>query len=79
MGEVEQAAGEAPLLEGWPLAGAAAGVFLMPLLMAMAGAVIVGDSAVGQLAGGAAGLALGMLLARSITRLVGSPRPRKEK
>ena len=53
-------------LAGWPLVGTALLTFLVPLLFALAGAVIIRTSAAGQLFGCVAGLIMGMAIVRSL-------------
>ena len=53
-------------LAGWSLAGTALLIFLVPLLFALAGAVISRSSLAGQLLGCVAGLIMGMVIARSV-------------
>ena len=69
LGELEQAARDREgRIEGWPLALAAGLVFILPLALAMAGAMLAGGEGVGQAAGAAAGFAFGILLARLFAR-----------
>lgn len=57
-------------LESWKLSGSAALVFLFPMLTALLGAVISGDSANRQLIGGIAGAAAGLLVAVLVVKLI---------
>jgi len=66
-------ASEAPLV-GWPLAAAAGGAFVIPLLLALAGAAAtrcVWPGPLGSLVGCLAGLAAGVGVARLMTRRLG--------
>lgn len=56
-------------LRGWRLVAAAAGVFLVPPLAAMVGALIAGADRTGQFVGAAIGLAVGLSLAGAATRM----------
>ena len=59
---VEGAAGQ-DQLQGWAMAGVSAGAFLIPLALAISGAVLAPlawEHSVSQLLGGIAGLILGM-------------------
>lgn len=53
-------------LAGWSLAGTAVLTFLVPLVFALTGAVILQTSPAGQLLGCVAGLVLGILVVRSL-------------
>lgn len=68
-GQSSSSASVAPL-RGWSLATAAAGFFLLPLFIAIGGALLGGPGPTGQLLGGLAGLGAGMLVARLGARLV---------
>ena len=64
---------EAPLV-GWPLAAAAGGAFMIPLLLGLAGAAVtrcVWSGPLGSLVGCLAGLAAGVGVARLMTRRPG--------
>ncbi len=67
LSEWEQQQHDPAALAGWPLAVAAAAVFLLPLLLALAGAALA-NGALGQVAGGTTGLAIGIVLARLVQR-----------
>ena len=67
----------AAVLTGGRLAMAAASTFLVPLILAIAGAAVAGEGReIHQFVGAAAGLVLGALLVAVATRLLG---PREEK
>ena len=51
-------------LAGWSLAGTAVLTFLVPLLFALTGAVVLRSSPAGQLVGCVAGLIIGMVIVR---------------
>lgn len=53
-------------LAGWSLAGTSLLIFLVPLLFALAGAVISRSGPAGQLLGCVAGLIFGMVIVRSV-------------
>lgn len=55
---------------GASLVGAAFGYFLFPLVLALAGALLLAGSPALQLVGGAGGLVLGMLVSTRIARRV---------
>jgi len=59
---VGEASGERQegMIKGWSFAGAAAGYFLTPLVLAFAGAALGGDSQVNQLIGATVGFGVGM-------------------
>jgi len=63
---------DVPVLRGWRLTVSALGVFLLPLVLAVAGAVVVGGEGgrqfLGALAGLAVGLAGGVLIGRCVSR-----------
>jgi hypothetical protein len=46
--------------QGWRLVGIAAAFFLWPLILALVGAIAIGESRTGQTVGAFTGLALGM-------------------
>ena len=68
-GSVLRTGGHIPL-EGWRLAGGALGVFGAPVLLALGGAALGGDSAALQAAGAFAGLAVGAGAAGIAARLL---------
>ncbi|MBN2474432.1 MAG: hypothetical protein JXB62_07475 [Pirellulales bacterium] len=53
---------------GWRLGLVFTGLFLVPVVLAIAGAVAMRDSAAGQLVGGLAGLGLGLVGAMGASR-----------
>lgn len=63
------AGADAPL-SGPPLALFAVGFFFLPLAAALGGAMLGGSEPLGQLLGGSLGLGVGMLLARTLARLL---------
>ena len=67
--EAQEPASSVAALIGWRLALAASGTFLFPLMMAIAGAAIVGDrSEIHQCLGTLVGLSLGVVLAAIAAR-----------
>jgi hypothetical protein len=64
-------------LTGWALVGAALCVFLFPLATATAGAILAGRQEMHQFAGAFGGLAAGLVVGVIMARLIG--RPAKEK
>lgn len=61
--------GAAPPLTGWRFTFTSAGVFLLPVLLAIVGAIYGGaeDNLSGQAIGGGLGLLLGMLLTSAVS------------
>lgn len=57
-------------MAGWRFSASAAGYFLGPLLLALAGSAIGGEASGGQLLGGVAGLLVGLALAAWAARRV---------
>ena len=57
-------------LEGWRLVLLAAGTFLVPLAMALAGAILAGGNRPAQVIGASAGLAMGVTVAIAINRVL---------
>ncbi|MBT4497265.1 MAG: hypothetical protein HOC74_06060 [Gemmatimonadetes bacterium] len=55
-------------MQGWSFAGAAAGYFLVPLVLAFAGAAFGGESQVNQFVGATVGFGAGMGGAMALTR-----------
>ena len=66
-----------PRMSGWRFALSAFVVFLIPLALAITGAVLWRDNQTAQLAGALAGFAVGVLAAKGITRLIRPPEGRK--
>ena len=66
-GQAERPSGAAAH-SGWRLAGFSALVFLLPLVLAAAGAALAGGRPVWQLVGALAGLAVGVAVARAVLR-----------
>ena len=64
-------------LEGASMAGGAVLAFLLPLILALVGSLILIATPTGQLLGGVTGLALGMLLVRLIAARWKPPRVAK--
>ena len=62
-------AGDGPF-KGASLVVAAVGYFLFPLMLALAGAVILSGSALTQFLGGAGGMLVGMIISTCVARLV---------
>jgi hypothetical protein len=57
-------------LAGWRLAAAATGAFLLPLGLALAGSILAGNSPERRLIGALAGLAAGVAVAWTASRIV---------
>ena len=66
------------VVTGWPMALAAAGIFLGPIVSAIAAAGVFRGSDTGQFFGALCGLCCGVMVAALITRTVGKSRPSKE-
>ena len=66
--ELPPGAENAPLLTGWRLAGASAGIFLFPILTAAVGAGLAGAGGAAQLVGGVLGLTAGIAAAAMTAR-----------
>jgi hypothetical protein len=61
---------EGPLLAGWQLGLVSLGLFLGPVVLAIAGAFCGGDSPAAQLAGAIAGLGLGAACSVGIAKIL---------
>ncbi len=57
-------------LTGWKLAAAAVGMFLLPLLAAIAGAVLAGEGNNQKFLGAVIGLAVGVFVAVLVTKVI---------
>ncbi len=58
------------VLHGWQFVLASAGVFLTPIVLAIAGAVLLDDSDAMRALGGAAGLLTGLTISISVSRFL---------
>lgn len=74
---LEQCGQHPGALSGWPLVGSTLCVFLLPLVMATAGAILAGPEEMHQFAGAFGGLAAGLVVGVILARFIG--RSTKEK
>jgi len=75
--DLEQCERHPDALSGWPLVGSTMCVFLLPLITATAGAIIAGPKEMHQFAGAFGGLAAGLVVGVIMARFIG--RSAKEK